>query len=381
MRPTTVVLIIVLCGVLFGAWFFTSYEKVSEERYVGYRGEARVNRFLAAEVLLQRFDIPADSQSSLRPSRWLPETTDTIVTPLSESFVAGDDATLMTEWVQNGGHLVLFPAADKTELTDAFVRYFGAEFAALEFDDEEIETEVPGDEPESEDEAADTVYTLDLDRTLHHIQVANVADNAATLSHDGDIIAVREGWGNGYVTLVSDQSFFTNDLIGVQDHARFLLDIVAGWIDPGTVWFIYNAEFPGLWELIWANAPYAVAGLALAFLVWLWAVMPRFGPRIEPEPTARRSIMEHIAAAGHFMWRHRGVGKLTESARHAVIREAEIRHSRISHLPLDKQARTIAKITGLPVEPVYRLLSGEHVHKHRDFTHSMQLLQRIRKEL
>ena len=78
MRQSTVALLLVLAASIFAAWFFTTHEKRIRHEYTGYRGEARVNRYVAADLLLNELGIEADSRSSLTPSKWLPENTDTI---------------------------------------------------------------------------------------------------------------------------------------------------------------------------------------------------------------------------------------------------------------------------------------------------------------
>ena len=59
MRQSTIVLLLILAGVLFSAWFFSSHDKVTREQYVGYSGEARFNEFFAAEKLLVELELEA----------------------------------------------------------------------------------------------------------------------------------------------------------------------------------------------------------------------------------------------------------------------------------------------------------------------------------
>ena len=57
MRPLTATLLAVLAGILFAAWFFSSHEKVEVEEWVGYRGDARVNPWYAAELLVREDEL------------------------------------------------------------------------------------------------------------------------------------------------------------------------------------------------------------------------------------------------------------------------------------------------------------------------------------
>ena len=47
---------------IFAAWFFTTHEKRIRHEYTGYRGEARVNNYLAADLLLNELGVEADGR-------------------------------------------------------------------------------------------------------------------------------------------------------------------------------------------------------------------------------------------------------------------------------------------------------------------------------
>ena len=74
--PVGPVLLLVALGTW---WFLSTYERVPVEVPTGYRGEARINPYLAAEKLLQQLGYDADSRATLTPSEWLPQPEDTLV--------------------------------------------------------------------------------------------------------------------------------------------------------------------------------------------------------------------------------------------------------------------------------------------------------------
>ena len=121
--------------------------------------------------------------------------------------------------------------------------------------------------------------------------------------------------------------------------------------------------------------------LAIVLVFWLWSIMPMFGPAIRPDAPVRRSIIEHIRAAGHFVWRNHGAGALAASSAAAIMHVAESRHPGISRLSVQGQARQIARMTGLPAQAILDVLANRDEPRHREFTHNMQSLQRIRKDL
>ncbi|MDX1515472.1 MAG: DUF4350 domain-containing protein [Woeseiaceae bacterium] len=377
MRQTTVVLLGILAAVLIATWFFSTHEKVTREEYVGYSGHARYNDFLAAEMLLTELGYEASSRSSFTPEAWLPDTTDTIVSRVSTSFSVPGQRETLQWWVNNGGHLVLFPSPEDADVNDEFLELFGYRLYAPDYDFDDDGSS----DRELEYETLEADYSIDLAYAYYRIESLEGVENTATLTDRWGTIAVRRQYGDGIVTVIARSSFFENDFLESQDHARFFLDTVAGHIKPGQVWFIYAAAFPALWKLIWDSAPYAVfAGLAL-LLAALWAVIPAAGPKIRPQPAVRRSIVEHIRAAGRFVWRQRGAGDLGDSAVTALVHDAERRHPGIGRLPRQQQARVIAKITGRDPEAVFDVMNQAGDHRHRFFTQQMATLQSIRNDL
>lgn len=374
MRHTTVALLLALACTLFAAWFFTTHEKVTKNQFTGYRGEARVNDFLAADLLLNELGIDADSRSSLTPSEWLPESSDTLVSRLSTTIAIGAERSMLIAWVANGGHLVLLPPNQESQIVSEFQDHLGFRLV-------EVETDNTDDENQGDSDSESFAYSVDLEHTRYRIELHEVDTVGTSLSDEKGVVAARREWGSGYVTVIANSRYFENLLIDESDHARFLLDAVAGYVEPGKVWFIYDATFASLWQVIWKNAPYVVISLAVVLAFWLWSIMPMFGPAIRLDAPVRRSIIEHVRAAGHFIWRNHGTRALTTSSTAAVMHEAESRHPGIGRLPANGQAMQMAGMTGLPVQAILDVLMNRDEPRHREFTHNMQALQRIRKEL
>ncbi len=375
MKQSTVALLLVLAATIYAAWFYTTHEKQFRHEFTGYRGEARVNDFLAADLLLNELGVEAESRSALTPSEWLPDSNDTIISRMSTSIAVQPERDLLTRWVTNGGHLVLLPPIEESGLTDDFLTVFGFRFTEIEEndDDEQVATSVSDED--------DYEYIVDLDGTWLRIESVGDFTLRAELTDSQGTVATRRNWGEGYVTVVANANYFTNYFIDQSSHARLLMDSVAGYVDPGKVWLIYESTYPSLWQVIWNNAPYVVSGLAIVLLLWLWSIMPKFGPAIQPEAAVRRSIIEHISAAGHFVWRNHGAKALAGSSTAAVMHEAESRHPGIGRLSPENQARQIAKLTGLSAQEIMDVLVNQSIPRHREFTHDMQALQRIRKKL
>lgn len=383
MKPSVVTVGSIAIFALFTAWFFLTHERVPDSSYTGYQGEARFNRFLAAEMLLTELGIEAESRAILEPSEWLPDYSDTILTRLSAPISVDDERVALQDWIAAGGHLIIMPPNNDTVLVENFLAEFGYEItqqSAPEEEEKDGDGENVDDGSETDDEETFD-YHLDLDYMSDRITILDDTTESTTLSDDLGIVAARRTWGSGFVTVVSSVRFFSNSRLEDEDHARLLLDVVAGYIEPGKVWFIYDASFAPLWLLIWNNAPFAVLGAAALLLIALWAAMPVFGPTIFSDKPVRRSIIEHIRAAGTFVWKQHGSKDLNDSAARAILHEAEGRHPGISRLSKTKQAQLIARLTGLDAQAVLDAISSGGESHMREFTQHMETLHKIRKEL
>ncbi len=384
MRPLTGILLVVLAGTLFFAWFFTMHEKVESEIYVGFQGEARANDHYAAMMLLHELGIDAESWSSITPTEWLPDTNDTLFMRLSEPMAIGEQKNALLNWVSNGGHLVLLPTVVQSQVIDDFLAEFDLELVVPVVLPDAAEPASNNDEPAAEDVESrdfDDTYTLSERYAENHIEITEPGAPAAVIVHQGETIVARREYGNGFVTLVAEDYLFTNHFLDENDNARLFADIVVGELESGKVWIVYRSAFVPLWRVIWRAAPYLVATLALLLVLWIWHALPGFGPKIRLEGGERRSIIEHIMASGLFAWRRRGADNLYRSATQALLHDADAKHPGLTRLSAEKQAASIARITGMPVEKVMDALGGLADGRQRDFTHSMQKLQTIRKEL
>lgn len=386
MRPMTLGLLIVLAGLLLFSWFISTHERVREDVYVGYKGEAVYNRFLAAQLLLQSVDIEADSLPVVTPSTWLPQPSEALFTGLSPNIAVGTAVDEVLDWVDRGGHLILVPPSRDLGQVEELLEAIDLQLRRVERPDSEDDESDDSDTTEdTADDSADVHvdgeeydYIVNLRQTYFRI---DAPDHASTLSDDLGAVAARVGWGNGHITLFASDVYFSNFGLTENDHARLFLDAVAGPVLSEKVWIVYGTAFPSLWELLWTKARYVVVATVLLLLLILWSTMPRFGPRIPDRASSRRSLLEHIAAAGQFTLAQRSSSRLLRSTVAAVLHSAERHHPGISRLPAQQQAKLIAHIAGRSPQDVLDALNCGEPQKHREFTQQIQTLQDLRKSL
>ncbi|MEL7449607.1 MAG: DUF4350 domain-containing protein [Pseudomonadota bacterium] len=404
----------------FGAWFFDNYNRVTRDLYVGYRGEARYNDFLAAQRLTEALGLEADSQAGLSPGDWLPPLDDTVVLADNHRTLSYDDIDQLLRWVGAGGNLVAAPLRSGDETVNLLfdeleVAVVNANERAQETQDDgcvEPCTTAPGTESQgtesqgAESSGTDSPGTADeqqatkdnpfpklrrstvvVDGRAVHIdrrQPRLHVESFDVLGSGGDELGefyVRLAYGQGQITLLADTLFSTNRLIGDEDNAAMLVNVIEYSGGIGKIWFIYGDSYPGIPALIWKHAPIAVVACALVLAFFLWRVSRRFGPMLVRPPPGSRSVLEHIRSTGSLLWTTNNPERLAEAARGRVLLTLERQHPGISHSNRDEQVQLIADHTGKPVDEVSALFNSGTAANPGEFTQQIVALQRLWKAL
>ncbi len=405
---------LLLAGVAV-AVFFATCEREQVELPRGYVGEAARNHYYAAQQLLGRMGMPAQSFSDVGALASLPPETSTLVIPTARHAV--DDATSarLLDWVARGGHLVVVtwelwddPNRNPDRILDAVgVHQYlnGSAAAAPNAGGAEPE---PQPEPDAkptpppqgaggdagdEEDVTPAIAEVDFPDRETPLQARfdprfrlELSDEAAEsvvleiLDDNGaHFVTVRRG--KGLVTGLTDDYFLTQPEIGELDHAELVYRLSRLGGHRGPVWFVYGDQRPSVSRLVLRHA-WMVAASALALLaLWLWSASRRFGP-IAPDPVpARRELMEHVRAAGRLQWRHGGAGALLASVREALLARMRERHPGFQSLTPREQAGRLESLSGVPSARVAEALAfGSEVDPTR-FTARIAILEKLRRSL
>ena len=185
---------------------------------MGYRGEARRNPWLAAQRLLEHFNISTKDVRALPEFRDLPHTA-TVIIPESHHTITDSLRESLIAWVEQGGYLIV--EAEYAGIEDPLVSGFGVRRQETEFD----EVEEENDESEYETFAlpgatGETTVVFDTYMTL-------AAENP-WFQLDGmyGTYALIVQRGEGAAVIVNDLDYLRNNMIGSHDHAQFLLDLL-----------------------------------------------------------------------------------------------------------------------------------------------------------
>ena len=363
-------LLVLLAGLL--AWGLSRllvWEEVQVQG--GYQGEARVNDFLAAQRLLERLGQPATSLAALPRPSGLPPSTDLLLLPRRRMRLAPDQVASLLAWVRAGGLLVAEAGppepSEARETADPLLAALGARHVAVE------------------DEASDIPLgfrvngvdvTVDLGAGTGLVDLGGRASARAGNARTPKVL--QYDLDRGRAILFTRLSALANDQLGAHDHAVFLAAL-ARRDSGGRVWIIYRERATTALDWLRAHGGPAALGLGL-FLAALWLrAGRRFGPLLPAPAPVRRSLLEHLAAAGRFQWRHREGRPLLLAARTAALRRLARRHPGLLAGPEAEWPQRLAAFSGLDPEAVFRALRFERHSDPDAFTDALRTLDHLRK--
>jgi len=304
-------------------------ERIRIEEEIGFQGEAREEPFLAAERFFSAMGWPAERRRQLVE---LPPT-DYLLFLMADRRHFGDRRRReLLEWVEAGGHLIVRPFGDGVFLIDdPLLTELGLDwYSVADVPWETLSDEEPITEATSATDRGTYTVALPDGSDLRVARYGYVAvywtdvDGEPTWWHGPDAgpdaldpTMVHVERGGGGVTVVADPAVFTNAHAGENDHAELLWQLANLQGPRAGVWMI-RTDAARSFLAILAAAFWPAAGGGLLLLgLWLWRGSWRFGPPIAEESHQRRSLEDHLRAAGRIQTRYGGVEALLASTRSA----------------------------------------------------------------
>lgn len=354
-----------LAGLLV-IWMFSSMERVQERVWIGYRGEARDNPWLVAERLLQRMGRPSARARSVPQLKSLPAD-GMLVLPRRLASIDRAEQLRLLEWVEAGGHLVLeaeTPSQPDPILEAAEVGRRTVTAAPRRTSPKPAppppqakDTEAGGGgggKAETPPKRPEGTVVAQLPGAKAPLTVRVSLWRA--LEPKAAIFTLAEGevtWmahlqrGAGRITVLNELAFAGNSQLGELDHAEFLWQLANLSPGRGAVTFFHSPAKLSLVDWLLQHAPEAIGAAAILLLLWLWRVVPRFGP-IAPDPEpARKRLLDHLRASGRFQWAAGGAPALAEAAREAALRALQRAQPDFAALNADEREARLATQFGL----------------------------------
>ena len=291
-RVTLSIVLVVLTVIGLGALgFFSAFERKEVDAYEPAHGEARYNRFFALQRTLEQLHVPVKSATSLNPVQVPLKPGDTLVLGAGLSRIDNDDAERIAGWVSDGGNLILSPgSAEIATHTPLFEHLKLIQPKSAGFSCTKI---ITGD---GKDGSFDLCGTR-LQPKSHDGIDASIGD-----AKEGYVF-LRFEVDDGTVSLLGSLSVLGNeDLRGVAQQ-RFVRRVLDPGFGEGRVYLIYALDGPSFWMKLLTQGWPALLALSLLLVAWATARGERLGPMIPAPPLQRRALLEHVQAAGEFLFR------------------------------------------------------------------------------
>ena len=353
---------LVLLIVAGAAWLFFNFEYVSEPEHVGLQGEARRNPLLAAMRLYERMGVPAREARRIAHLEAL-EPGATLILLRQRAALTQRHTERLLSWVAAGGHLIVEPRD---------YRAHDRVLDALSLHRRPLRQQPPRKPSEFRLPHAAATLRVDFGPRQHFIDIEKRA--VLTVDEHWSVLLQRFPLGRGHITVVNGLRFMTNGRIGQLDHAEFAWQLVR--FEPATPVVVVAArlEMPSLGTWLRESAwPAALTG-GLLIVLWLWRVVPRFGPLRADPPAARPRLLDHIRASGRFHWASGGARRLLSAARESCLRAIARNHPGLAAMTPPAQVARLAELTALPAADLELALNYAPGDAH-DFATAIRTLQ------
>jgi hypothetical protein len=321
-----------------------SYEEV--EREIGYKGQARLNPWLAAERFAESSGFEVVSSGMWQEPEWRDSVWFVPGILVGNQVFAGK----LTDWMDDGGHLVLLLENAESETND-----WG--FAP---------TTPPVIEPPLRKLIEDAGIVMTEDHTSSLIKAdyggrgyivdANPRVRVKTGTNEPGVVASVE-YGDGRLTVVADARMFRNRWISEDQHAELFAAILK---DADNQWRAGFMRGSGLsfWKLLGSQLWPILIALGAWLVFWLWRCFGRFGPlEADDEPNNLRGYDHHLEALGGFLWEIDHAAALLEPLR-ARITEHGHHHCARAGRPESEFLDFLADRAGIPRDHVARAMAA-----------------------
>jgi hypothetical protein len=359
-RILIVVGIVALAG-LSVAWWRAHFERVPVKEWVGASGEARVRQFLAAERFAERMGWKATDARSLPALDTLPPR-GVLILPSRRQALTEERLTEFARWAERGGHLIA--EAELMGVPDPLLDLLGVE-----------RQNAPTMKP----------LVVEVPQTGRRLAVAMpssmklvVAEADVRLRAGEQLVSFARG--RGVVTVAATLGFARNRLIGESDHAELLWHLLS--LTPERELVVYWSPMRlSLWDFLRANALPALAAAALLLALWLWSIVPRFGPMAPDAPPGRRRLLDHLRASGRYYWTQGLRSRLVVAARDAALRRIARAQPDFATAPPAERIARLASLAGITAEEAARFISAAGAMRGADFIRIAKHAQRVHSAL
>lgn len=302
-RGLLVAVLVPLGVALLAGLFLTVFQRRDVVEPTPPSGVALTNPFFALEQVLRNVGEPAASLTTLAPGQVPLQPGDTVLVGADAGRIDAETAARLLGWVRQGGHLLLVPDAGGRAPV----------FAALGLLDPR-----PGAFACSRLGDAQKAAALCGLRFRLKPAAAQAVD-AAIGDPGGGYLFARTAVGRGHVSLLANVAPLERLQLKQAEAQRFAWRLLAPNRGRGQIYLVYALDGEPFLQLLATRGWPALLALALLLAAWMAMRGARFGPLMPAPAPHRRALLEHVQAAGEFLYRRDGGRGLHQLACQAVL--------------------------------------------------------------
>jgi hypothetical protein len=415
-RTAAIVLLFAVMGGWGVWWWFENMELRPVAQYIPSKA-ARENPMLAATRLLQMNRHPVTLSPTLAALRLERLPDGVLIIADSEGVTSAAQAGTLRQWVSRGNVLVTRPRwiskqeravpvpeqdADEDEEVAP-----DPDTAAVELDPLGSAFGVRRSEAQSQSRrcaaaaeppaaaateknqvrnAGKRLACLQLPGVPHVLEVdtrgtilVSLAGAKAAQWSDPAAEAVRSyAQGRGQLVMVA-ANYFDNGALRDYDHGELLLQLVRLRGPGARVVIVQRLDVTPWHKALWDKFGLALASAGAALALLLWMALRRFGPMLPAPAAERRSLMEHIAASGAWLWKApQGRELLLAAARNAALAAVQRRMPELHGMAPHEQIKRLARRSGIAAAELEAALQQPAARRPLDFTRQIRTLQELK---
>ena len=333
-RGLLIAFLVLLGAAMLAGLFFATFERRDVVEPVPPRGAVQTDPFFALEQVLRNMGEAAAPLSTLQPGKPLLQAGDTVLVGADAGRIDADTAARLRDWVRGGGHLLLSPGS-----ASASVRM--PVFAALDLLD-------PREAAFACRRLGDASGTATLCGQRFRLKpaAAQAVDAGIGDADDGYLFA-RVALGRGQVSLLASFAPLERLQLKQVDAQRFAWRLLAPNRGRGQIYLIHALDGQPFLKLLALRGWPALLALAVLLSAWMVRSSQRLGPLMPAPAPHRRALLEHVQAAGEFLYRRDAGRSLHQLTSQAVLARLRLRDPVCARLSGDALYRRLAERGGI----------------------------------
>ncbi|MEO6801051.1 MAG: DUF4350 domain-containing protein [Rhodanobacter sp.] len=292
-RPLHIGLLVLCAALLLVGGFFATFERKDVTEATVDHGEARYNPFFALQLALNRAGLPARSLTTLDPARLALKPGDTLLLGASAARVDSVDASRIVSWVRGGGHLLLSPGMASVARTPLFDALGLLDPRPAPFGCAKVHSP----------NAAATDYSVTCATRFRLKPVALASVDASMGNAQEGFLFARTRLGAGTVSLLASFAGVSGHSLKYAWEQQFAWRLLAPNRGKGTIYLVYALDGASFLTFLAIKGWPALVALALLLAAWMAMRSARLGPLMPAPSPHRRALLEHVHAAGEFLYR------------------------------------------------------------------------------